>query len=289
MSGEVSASKRPSNSLLETDLDFQMAQRLPEPITEETTMQLEDLIKKRIIDEIWDDPERKEEPKQKTFRPKKELSAEKSQLGLAELYEREYVAKAIGQESDKELNDELNEKHQEIAQLFAELNHKLDALSNFHFTPKPHVEELKVVTKAPAISMEEVLPMGVSTEAAVAPQENFQSKAQGMPTERSEMSKEERKTKRNMKKSKFRKRKAAKERQEKVVAKTDRRKATEIALKQAKQSKHVQEGNEVDNTDYSKSAAFFAKIQADQQGGNISESGQKKRRRKGSKSAHLKL
>lgn len=40
MSGEISASKRPINSLLETDLDFQMAQRLPEAATEEVGCKL---------------------------------------------------------------------------------------------------------------------------------------------------------------------------------------------------------------------------------------------------------
>eukprot|EP00471_Norrisiella_sphaerica_P001578 CAMPEP_0184484606 /NCGR_PEP_ID=MMETSP0113_2-20130426/6305_1 /TAXON_ID=91329 /ORGANISM="Norrisiella sphaerica, Strain BC52" /LENGTH=346 /DNA_ID=CAMNT_0026865669 /DNA_START=720 /DNA_END=1760 /DNA_ORIENTATION=+ len=291
LSGEVDSARRPSDSLLETDLDFLMAQRLPEPITEETTLELEDLIKQRIINEVWDDVERKDPPKETPFKPKKELSTEKSNVGLAELYEREYVAKATGQEDDHELKAELSEAHTEIARLMAELNYKLDALSNFHFTPKPHIEELKVVTKAPAIAMEEVLPMAVSKEETVAPQEEFKSQSMGMPTQRAEMSKGERNTQRNTKKKRVRKRRRAKEQQDKIKAKTNSKKATEMIVKKAQESKILSSG-EVDNTDYSKSSAFFAKLQASEGDDKDEGSAQFKRRPKkrgGTSSSKLKL
>lgn len=47
-----SAKKRPKDSLLETDLDFDYAGKVPEPITAETTQALDALIKQRIIDEV---------------------------------------------------------------------------------------------------------------------------------------------------------------------------------------------------------------------------------------------
>jgi len=285
MSGEVSAIKRPENSLLETDLEFTMAQRLPEPVTEETTKELEDIIKQRIISEIWDDPERKEPPKQKAFKAKKELRQEKSEVGLAELYEREYVSKALGQDDNHEVTEELQEKHREIAVLISELNHKLDALSNFHFTPMPHVEEMKVTTKAPAISMEEVIPMGVSTSQTIAPQEEYQSKDKGMPTERSELTKSERKTKRNTKKKRARKRKRAKDQAEKLEAKTNSKKAVQLEIRRAKKSSILSDGREVDKNDYSKSSAFFAKIQASEN----SKMPKQKKKRSSNKAAKVKL
>lgn len=52
---------------------------------------------------------------------------------------------------------------QEAKQLFGELCGKLDALSHFHFAPKPVVEELVVKAEVPALAMEEALPTAVST------------------------------------------------------------------------------------------------------------------------------
>ncbi|XP_058085479.1 M phase phosphoprotein 10-like [Magnolia sinica] len=50
MQGEVTASKRPKNSALEVDLDFEHNVRPPPVITEEVTASLEELITKRIIE-----------------------------------------------------------------------------------------------------------------------------------------------------------------------------------------------------------------------------------------------
>ena len=59
MQGEVKAAQRPVNSLLEEFLEFNMASKIPELITQEETNRLEDTIKQRILDELFDDPIRK--------------------------------------------------------------------------------------------------------------------------------------------------------------------------------------------------------------------------------------
>lgn len=62
----------------------------------------------------------------------------------------------------------------------------LDRLSNFHFTPKPATEELRVTSKTPSILLEETLPMAVSDAQLAAPQDVYESGDKGRPVGESE-------------------------------------------------------------------------------------------------------
>ncbi|KAJ8343516.1 hypothetical protein SKAU_G00308450 [Synaphobranchus kaupii] len=166
--GEVSAQTRPENSLLAEDVLFDQAARTVPAVTEETTLALEDVIKQRIRDQAWDDVVRKEKPKDEVFEYKKRLTLdhEKSKLSLAEVYEQEYL-----KQTQQKTEVEENPAHVEIQKLMDSLFLKLDALSNFHFTPKPPVPEVKVVSNLPSITMEEVAPVSASSGTLLAPEE----------------------------------------------------------------------------------------------------------------------
>lgn len=75
--------------------------------------------------------------------------------GLGEVYEEEYVAAAHGVPTAE---DKDNTVRKEARTLMKELFAKLDALSHFHFAPKPVVEEMSVRADVPALAMEEVAP-----------------------------------------------------------------------------------------------------------------------------------
>ncbi|XP_072167521.1 U3 small nucleolar ribonucleoprotein protein MPP10-like [Diadema setosum] len=176
LGGEVGAAKRPENSLLEENLDFDVATRPAPIITEETTRTLEDVIKQRVLDQAWDDVQRKTKPKEEAYEFKKRitLDQEKSKLSLGEIYEQEFIKQTQqGQTEEKE-----DPMHADIKKSMKSLFMKLDALSQHHFTPKPVRPEVKVITNTPAISMEEVIPLTVTESSRLAPEE-IQGKEKG--------------------------------------------------------------------------------------------------------------
>ncbi|XP_010465335.1 PREDICTED: U3 small nucleolar ribonucleoprotein protein MPP10 isoform X2 [Camelina sativa] len=198
MQGEITAAKRPKNSALEVDLDFEHNARPAPVITEEVTASLEDLIKSRIIEARFDDVQRAPSMPTKAKREAKEMDESKSKKGLAEVYEDEYVRTANPAFAPTTFSDELKK---EASMLFKNLCLKLDALSHFHFTPKPVIEEMSIQTNVPAIAMEEVAPVAVSDATMLAPEEIFSGK--GDIKDESELTQEERKRRRAKKKRKF--------------------------------------------------------------------------------------
>ncbi|PNG99985.1 U3 small nucleolar ribonucleoprotein MPP10 [Tetrabaena socialis] len=72
--------------------------------------------------------------------------------------------------------------------LFKALCFKLDALSRFHFAPKPVVEDMTIRSEVPAIAMEEAAPVAVSTAAMQLPSEVYAPKAKdGRPVAEEEL------------------------------------------------------------------------------------------------------
>ncbi|XP_062998684.1 U3 small nucleolar ribonucleoprotein protein MPP10 [Elgaria multicarinata webbii] len=233
LKGEVTGQKRPENSLLEEMLLFDHAVKMAPVITEETTLELEDIIKRRIKDQAWDDVIRKEKPKEDPYEYKKRLTLdhEKSKQSLAEIYEQEYLKL-----NQKKTEEEEKPEHTEIQKTMDALFLKLDALSNFHFTPKPPVPEVKIVSNLPAITMEEVAPVSVSDAALLAPEEvkeknkggDMKTDAEKTPTDR----KRERRKKKLVKRMKLKE----KEKRQKLLEKNSEqsklsKKASAVQLK----------------------------------------------------------
>ncbi|CAH1759748.1 6969_t:CDS:10 [Entrophospora sp. SA101] len=206
----ASANDRPINSLLEEDLEFDHIVKPIPVITEEVIEKLEDMIKRRILDETFDDVERKSDPKFRPFLPSshlnsEELSVEKSKKSLAEIYEEEFVKQTKKDDGDKNNNDnekdsELTKEHKEIENMFKNLCHKLDALN------------------VPAINMEEVIPVNVSDATLLAPEEVYDKKKSEVKS-KTEMSTDEKKRAHSAKKRARKKQKLMKEHERKVIEK----------------------------------------------------------------------
>jgi len=234
MVGEVKATSRPQDSLLSATPQFEIVGKIAPEITIEHTENIEDMIKKRIFDENWDDITPRELP---TIYNKKTsssevplLSQEKSKLSLGDLYEREYLKKAQNYNVEvEEQKTKTDIAKDEMRTLFSELCSRLDALSNYHFTPRPvqlkneNEEELefKHVTPAPAIVLEEIIPTFVSKDRRVAPEEVYEKKIgrDGVLKGVTEITQNERKQKRLANKAKRRNAKKIKLADQKLLAK----------------------------------------------------------------------
>ncbi|NXM36852.1 MPP10 protein, partial [Oxyruncus cristatus] len=266
LKGEVTGQKRPENSLLEETVLFDHAVRMAPVITEETTFQLEDIIKQRILDEAWDDVVPKEKPKEEAFEYKKRMTLdhEKSKLSLAEIYEQEYM-KLHQQKTEEEENPE----HKEIQEMMDSLFLKLDALCNFHFTPKPPVPEVKIVSNLPAISMEEVAPVAVSDAALLAPEEIKEKNKAGDVKTDAEKTPTDKKRELRRKKLRKRMRRREREKRQKLLEKMKPEQGTKLSKKAAaaKLKRLTKEGkasllkDEGKDKALKSSQAFFSQLQ----------------------------
>lgn len=272
---------RPEDGILESHLDYEVAAKVAAPVTEETTAELETLIKQRIKDASFDDVIRKIDLKPRVYRPPVQVNSEKSKLGLAEIYAQDFLMKAEEEkgESKDSTKQEISKEHTVIIDLFAKLSYKLDALSNFHFTPRAPDVEISVRNNVPAIAMEEILPMAVNPEIALAPHEIYapekKGKNKGVIISESEQSAAERARIRKSKKAAFEFRKkdqlanvhtverlnplAPKDQLKKNKEKYDAKHGAGI-----KAGKNLKLGVNVDASNYTRSSEIFSKL-ADEQ------------------------
>ena len=223
LQGEVSVKKRPENSLLEEDLEFDVGAKPVPVITEQVTSSLEALIKQRICDDLFDDVERRYAPNElvKKERELVELDDAKPQQSLAQVYETEYQAQQPGHDSSAKQEQEVTKEHLECESLFKLLCSQLDELTSFNYVPSTVVADLVVKPREIAsISTEEAVPVSMTEESLLAPHEIYAQKKTDLSMKtKDDLTSEDKDKLRRLRKSAKRKANKGKQAIKKVVEK----------------------------------------------------------------------
>ncbi|TQS37169.1 hypothetical protein Golomagni_02365 [Golovinomyces magnicellulatus] len=210
LAGEARANDRPLNSLLEKDLDFE---RTGKPVPEVTAEEFDEVIRRRPDDLS----------KTNVRRGLFELDDNKPQQSLAEIYAEEHIKTTNPDTYISKLDEKVQKEEREIEALWKEVSGKLDALSSWHFKPKPATPSLTVVSDVATVTMEDAQPTMASgiagSESMLAPQEIYQAGKEknsvekgdivlssGIPIARQEMTREQKIRRRRREKERISKR-----------------------------------------------------------------------------------
>lgn len=224
LSGEAAAVDRPVNSLLEKDLDFEHVGKPIPVITPEVTEGIEELIKRRILAQEFDEVLRRrpdtEGVPSGTRRGLVELDDSKATKGLAEIYEEEHIKNTDPDAYVSQSDEKLQREEKEVEAMWKEVSARLDSLSSWHYKPKPTAPTLSIVADVATVAMEDAQPttaQGVAGESSrMAPQEVYKAGADtsapgelvtkaGLPLARQEMSREDKTRRRRREKERVRK------------------------------------------------------------------------------------
>ncbi|TVY31447.1 U3 small nucleolar RNA-associated protein, partial [Lachnellula subtilissima] len=227
LSGEARAVDRPKDSLLEEDLDFERTGKPVPVITAEVSESIEDLIKRRILAQEFDEVVRRRPDSlstpANTRRGAFELDDTKNPQSLAEMYEEEHVKNNYPDTYVSKADEKTQKEEKEIEAMWKDVSAKLDALSSWHYKPKPAAPSLTVVSDVATISMEDAQPTTASGmnggESMLAPQEIYKAGQEkekiekgevvpksGAPVARQEMTREEKLRRRRREKERIKKR-----------------------------------------------------------------------------------
>ncbi|KAJ5191176.1 uncharacterized protein N7498_010161 [Penicillium cinerascens] len=178
LAGEARAVERPMNSLIEEDLDFERVGKPVPVVTNETTEDIEELVKRRVLAKEFDEVVRRRpgaSDAQVTRKSRFELEDTKPQQSLAEMYETDHLRATDPNYVDSK-DRKLMREHAEIDSLWKDISSQLDTLCNWHYKPKVPQASINVVTDAPTIMMEEARPTAGSAAggpSALAPHEIY--------------------------------------------------------------------------------------------------------------------
>jgi U3 small nucleolar RNA-associated protein MPP10 len=185
LTGEVTSKNRPLNSLLEADVELpfgHMAEKRldesietmadandfdPENPEKPNFFDIELIIRQRVADRTFDDVLRRKVETvihdQKPEDAHEGLDFEKSQLGLAEVYAKQYEKDIFNQSAETE---KTSYEKEQAKQVFAKLMHKLDSLTNYNFAPRPPMVKkpgTEGTKDLPAMKLEEPIPLILSS------------------------------------------------------------------------------------------------------------------------------
>ncbi|ETS81638.1 hypothetical protein PFICI_06640 [Pestalotiopsis fici W106-1] len=223
LSGEAAATERPMHSLLEEDLDFEHVGKPVPVITQEVSESIEDMIKRRILAQEFDEVIKRRpdtDGPANTRRGLLELDDGKNKQSLAEIYEEEHVKNANPDAYVSKADEKLRKEEKEVEQMWKELSASLDALSSWHYKPKPAAPSLTVVADVATVSMEDAQPgtaQGVSGgDNTLAPQEVYKAGKDtaekgevvgksGLPVAKQELSRDDKTRRRRRTKERIRK------------------------------------------------------------------------------------
>lgn len=218
LSGEARATDRPINSLLEEDLDFERAGKPIPVITQEVSEDIEAMIKRRILAREFDEVIRRRPGNLATGKQERrgrfELDDAKPQQSLVEMYEAEHL-KSVDPNYTDPRDAKLRKEHLRVEEMWRDVCAQLDALSSYHYRPKPPSASINVVADVPTLSMEDARPSGAEGGSMLAPQEIYKAGdmvdkrtevvAGGVPVGREEMSRENKLRRRRREKERIRK------------------------------------------------------------------------------------
>jgi U3 small nucleolar RNA-associated protein MPP10 len=263
LKGEISSKSRPKDSLLNEELDFELARNpAPQTQTKAVTDEIENIIKQRISDMVYDDVKHKIVNEKSDTRTAITdfMDYEKSKKSLAELYEDDFKAKVL----HIPVTTETERAKKEITAVFRKLCYNLEMLSSMHPVPKPVVNEMQVRSaNVPALVMEEVLPFAVNKTSLIEPQQVFDPKNAVLKTPE-EQTKSDKNTVRKRHKATLRTRK--KERILKLMNKMAQDpKAQKFEyrrlIKEEKAKKSLLENKKQPKSKFTKSSEFFKTMQ----------------------------
>lgn len=224
VSGEAAAVDRPTNSLLEHDLDFEHVGKPVPVITPEVTGGIEELIKRRILAQEFDEVLRRrpgtESVPAGTRRGMLEDVDDTKGKSLAEVYEEEHAKQADPESYVSKSDEKIKREEREIEAMWRDVSARLDALSSWQYRPRPVEPTLSVVADVATVSMEDAQPttaQGVAgQQSRMAPQEVYTAGGKsaekgevvsrsGLPVAKQEMSREDKQRRRRREKERVRK------------------------------------------------------------------------------------